>query len=260
MNDGRLVSVIMPTYQRGWIIERAIKSVLNQTYSNFELLVIDNGSTDDTLNKLKQFSDPRLKLLTESNRGASNARNHGLKLAKGELIAYLDTDNTWAPEYLEAMVEGMDNQAVMAYSGQNLLLVGDDMKIIGRRTRNQGYDPVALLKRNYIDLNCMMHIKGILNEIGGFDPTMTAREDWDLVLRIILTHPLQVRHIDQVFSNYYHFLPGANAKTSTNLSLPVSEQLNFYGVGAKDEERRRHVKLRMKQYAEKGFGLDTSYN
>lgn len=256
MNNDSLVSIIMPTHERGWIIERAINSVLGQTYTNFELIIVDNNSTDDTVEKIKQVSDDRIKLCIETRKGVSNARNCGLKSSKGKFIAYLDSDNTWAPEYLDTMVASMDEQVVLAYSGQNLLLVGRDMKVVGRRTRNQPYDPVALLKRNYIDLNCVIHKKHILKEIGGFDASMAAREDWDLILRTVLTYPLAIRHVDQIFSNYYHYLPEANANTNSNLSLPVSEQLNFYGIGAKDEERLEHLKLRMKQHANGDFGLD----
>ena len=103
------ISVIMPTFNRCYVVWKAINSVLKQTYPFFELLIIDDGSQDDTGRLVKEFSDPRIKYFrSEKNKGASAARNYGLKKAKAELIAYLDSDNAWYPEFLEAMNSAFD--------------------------------------------------------------------------------------------------------------------------------------------------------
>lgn len=100
-----LVSVVIPTYNRAHVIGRAIQSVLNQTYGNFELLIIDDGSTDDTKRIIAGFADERIRYLRhETNKGQNPARNTGVREAKGQYIAFLDSDCEWLPEFIEKML------------------------------------------------------------------------------------------------------------------------------------------------------------
>ena len=96
-----MVSVILPTYQRADRIERAIRSVLEQTFGNFELIVVDDGSTDDTESVVKAIRDDRIKYVKQMNAGACAARNAGLSLAKGRFVAFQDSDDAWKPRKLE---------------------------------------------------------------------------------------------------------------------------------------------------------------
>ncbi|HEY1775499.1 MAG TPA: glycosyltransferase family A protein [Solirubrobacteraceae bacterium] len=98
-------SVVMPTFNRGYVVWKAISSVLAQTLSSWELLVIDDGSTDNTSRVLEEFMDPRITVHRVSHGGPSRARNRGLELARGELVAYLDSDNWWEPTFLESFDE-----------------------------------------------------------------------------------------------------------------------------------------------------------
>ncbi len=92
--DNPLISVILPTYNRGYIVERAIKSVLNQTYKNLELIIVDDGSTDNTEEIVKSIEDKRIIFLKhKKNKGASSARNTGIKNSKGEYISFIDSDD-----------------------------------------------------------------------------------------------------------------------------------------------------------------------
>src|SRR5438067_1214020 len=95
-----LFSVIVPTYNRAYVLWRALLSVLAQTEPRWELLVVDDGSTDDTSRLLEEFRDPRIRVVTTPNRGPSAARNQGAQLAQARYLAYLDSDNTWRPEFL----------------------------------------------------------------------------------------------------------------------------------------------------------------
>ena len=100
-----MVSIIMPTYNRAHILPRAIESVLNQSYQNFELIIIDDGSSDDTYRVMKSYKDQRIRYIRYTeNYGQSHARNVGINMAKGEYIAFLDSDNEWIPSHLEARV------------------------------------------------------------------------------------------------------------------------------------------------------------
>ncbi len=105
MKDGPLVSVILPTYNRASLLVEAMESVLRQTYPHLELIVVDDGSTDDTAQQVHRFADPRIRYLRlDANRGVSHARNRGLQEARGELIAFQDSDDLWAPDKLARQV------------------------------------------------------------------------------------------------------------------------------------------------------------
>src|ERR1039457_5929793 len=103
MNDKVLVSVIMPTYNRGYVVGEAIESILNQTYDNIEVVVVDDGSTDNTQEKLKEYGD-RIRVVYQRNSGPAAARNRGIRAARGEIIAFLDSDDVWLPTILERQV------------------------------------------------------------------------------------------------------------------------------------------------------------
>lgn len=213
------VSIIMPTYNRGWIVGRAIDSVLAQSFKNFELVIVNDGSVDETDTVLERYTDKRIAVVkSEVNCGLSAARNLGLKNAKGELVAYLDSDNLWYHNYLEVMSEAFkDGNTVMAYSGQNLLLVGgakDNPKVLGRKTRNESFNPDRLLTYPYIDINSVVHTRALFDEVGYFDESVKVLEDWDLFLRITIAHPFGVRHIDQVMGEYYFLLPEVDTTLS----------------------------------------------
>lgn len=207
------VSIIMPTFNRGWIISRAIDSILAQSFQDFELVIVDDNSTDDTSNVVKRYSDKRIKYIkSDVNVGAAGARNVGLKQSNSEIIAYLDSDNLWYEKYLEVMVNSLENKGdnVMVYSGQNLLLAGGDKnntKILGMRTRNEKYDPYKMTKGNYIDINCVIHKRNVLDNLGYFDESLKTLEDWDLFVRIVIKYPFKVKHVDQILGEYYFYLP-----------------------------------------------------
>ena len=107
-----IVSVIIPTYNRAHLIDKAIKSVLNQTYQDFEIIVVDDGSTDNTNEVLKNFTDSRIHYIFHtSNLGVSAARNTGIKTSQGEYIALLDSDDDWLPEKLDKQVDVLQNES-----------------------------------------------------------------------------------------------------------------------------------------------------
>lgn len=104
LDEKDLVSVIIPTFNRQELLAQAIESVLNQVYVNFEVVVIDNMSDDQTLDRLSQLSDQRIKVVSEPRRGAASARNTGIRFARGNLLAFLDSDDLWTPEKLDVQV------------------------------------------------------------------------------------------------------------------------------------------------------------
>ena len=186
-SEEMLISIIMPTYNRRGVIGHAIKSVLNQTYHNWELIIIDDGSTDSTIEYLAEYNDPRIKVLKNTHKkGVCGARNSGLEIANGALIAYLDTDNTWDDNFLLLMANSiMDRPDVDAiYCAQNVYTFDlDSNNEILQYVRYAVYDHSIMKNRNYIDMNCYMHRKGLYEKCGGFDERLDRLVDWELIHR-----------------------------------------------------------------------------
>ncbi|MET0526898.1 MAG: glycosyltransferase, partial [Microvirga sp.] len=174
-----LVSIIMPTHNREATLGVAVASVLAQDYADWELLVIDDGSTDRTPEILRDFAaDPRIQAIRTENRGAASARNRGLAAAQGEYIAYLDSDNSWRPDFLRMMIvylEHSDYEA--AYSGVEVH--GKD----GISYLCREYSYAEMCSGNYIDLNSTVHRHDLYRKAGGFDESLRRTIDWDLFLR-----------------------------------------------------------------------------
>lgn len=197
-----LISIIMPTYNRKNIILNSINSVLNQTYPYFELIIIDDGSTDGTISFLNSIEDDRIKIFrNDENKGCSYSRNIGLKHAKGEIIMYLDSDNEWNSEYIKTMIGAFIElpDADALYSGQFLYRNFDSKPYA---FRFGSYNKPLLHNHNYIDLNCFCHKKYVLNEIGEFDESMSVLIDWDLILKI--SNIFKIYSVPVILSKYFN--------------------------------------------------------
>ena len=103
------VSVVIPLYNKGPYIKRALSSVIDQTFQDFEIIVVDDGSTDNGADVVRSFDDLRIRLIQQENAGVSVARNHGIDEAKAELIAFLDADDEWLPKFLETIIRMRNN-------------------------------------------------------------------------------------------------------------------------------------------------------
>ena len=183
-----LVSVIMPTHNRLGVLENAIASVQAQHDADWELIVVDDASDDGTAEYVRGLDDERINLVSlPENRGVAGARNAGLEAARGELIAYLDSDNTWHPDYLLVMAGALaDSDLDVAYCGQEIWRTTPSDGHPSRELEAVRFGPFnrALLEnRNYIDLNAVMHTAEILSRRGGFDEGLPRLVDWELLLR-----------------------------------------------------------------------------
>ena len=177
-----LVSIVMPAYNREATIAAAIGSVMEQTHERFELIVVDDGSTDATCAVVAPFlADPRVKLVKAPHGGVSAARNAGLAEAKGEIVAYLDSDNRWKAWFLDVMVRHLTvSGQTAAYCG---IALRDDLSHL-TGYRGDDFDWEACLTQNYVDLNAFCHRRDVLDEVGVFDTKLRRMVDWDLILRI----------------------------------------------------------------------------
>jgi glycosyltransferase involved in cell wall biosynthesis len=179
MKDRPLVSIVLPTRDRAALLPTAVASISAQTYDHWELWIVDDGSRDATASVVAGFlKDPRIRLLQTGGKGVAAARNAAMKQATGRLFAYLDSDNSWQPEYLEiAASHLLEHDLDLVYSA----LKAND----GWRTRYVGadFDYADLSHRNFIDINVMVNRRELYDRRGGCDEALRRMSDWDLVLR-----------------------------------------------------------------------------
>jgi Glycosyl transferase family 2 len=180
-----IVSVIMPTWNRAGIVGDAIRSVQAQYFADWELIVIDDGSSDETENVLASFAgDARIRYVKRSHAGPCIARNYGLSIARGSLVAYLDSDNLWYPGFLAAAVRVFVSRPDVdcAYGA----LISDVHKV---RILFEPFDRERLLAANFIDMSTFIHRRSLIERFGDFDAKTSGVEDWDLVLRYTVHAP-----------------------------------------------------------------------
>lgn len=182
-----LISVIIPAYNTQKTIQKTIESVLNQTFADFELLVIDDGSQDATLEVVERISDRRLKVFSYLNAGVSATRNRGLAKATGEFITFLDADDLWTPDKLQAQFEALqDNpQAAVAYSWTDYIDECDRFLYPGSHVTANGDVYPKLLLSDFLEngSNALIRREALI-DVGGFDESLCGPEDWDLFLRL----------------------------------------------------------------------------
>lgn len=188
MDQKPLISVIIPTYNREKLIERAVRSVLNQSYSKLEVIVVDDGSTDQTETIVKGIPDERVHFYKLSqNGGAGHARNEGVKLSNGEIIAFHDSDDEWRPEKLQRQMDYWQEhpEFSMVYCAYLCHLADGRTKRIPAEQREEleGDLFAPLLKRNIIGAPTILAIKKKFLECGGFDISYQSLEDWEFLLR-----------------------------------------------------------------------------
>ncbi len=189
------VSVIIPTYNRVQFITQAIDSVLSQTYQNFEIFVVDDGSTDNTKQALAPYKDKILYIYQE-NQGAAAARNTGINYAKGKYIAFLDSDDLWFPQKLEKQVEILDKNQDISVVYSNIIKIDENNKIIGRGSKGNrflsGYifHEVLLRKAACAFLQTMLVRKKCFEEVGYLDRELIVAEDRDMIVRLAKSYKM----------------------------------------------------------------------
>jgi glycosyltransferase involved in cell wall biosynthesis len=188
-----LVSVVLPTYNRRQRVRQAVDSVLAQCWGACEVIVVDDGSTDDTVAVLQTYGE-RIRVLRQANRGVSAARNMGIRAAGGELIALLDSDDYWLPGKLAAQVEFFQaNPAALICQTEEIWMRNGVRVNAGRRHRKLG----GLIFEKTLPLclispSAVMMRKKLLDEVGLFDESLPACEDYDLWLRVTWKYPVHL--------------------------------------------------------------------
>lgn len=199
------ISVVIPTYNRANFIDRAIKSVLRQTYQNLELIIVDDASIDNTVKVVKKNSDKRIKYIRhEKNKGAPAARNTGINLASGEYIAFLDSDDKWMLDKLNKQIqkfEKISNDYGVVYGGYAYVLEGDENNSSINHPRFKGDIFSNLLKHCYVGSPTPLVKKECFHKVGGFDEKLPSCQDWDMWLRISRYYKFD--YIPDIVANVY---------------------------------------------------------
>lgn len=183
-----LVSVIIPTYNRSRIVLRAIESVLHQTFTDYEIIVVDDASSDDTEEVITgRYGDKIIFIKKAENKGLATARNTGIQASRGVYIAHLDDDDEWLPEKLAAQVKLIRQNPSLGLVYCGYFKVKEDGTTESQvKPEKRGHIFEELLKQNYIvgSASAALIKKEVLHKAGLFDESLSACEDWDLWIRI----------------------------------------------------------------------------
>ncbi|WP_066379079.1 MULTISPECIES: glycosyltransferase family A protein [unclassified Anabaena] len=237
-----LVSVIIPAYNAAAFIERTLKSVLNQTYTNIEVIVVDDGSRDQTTDIVQSIvqKDARVRLLQQPNSGVAAARNLAIKYAQGEFIAPIDADDIWYPENLEKQVkcfQESDSSVGLVYAWSIVIDENDAPSGDFHVSEYQGEVYMALLYSNFLgNASSSLIRRSCLQRVGGYDSELKAKgcqgcEDWELYLRI--AEHYQVRVVPEFLIGYRQTI---NSMSHNYTSMINSQQFVLTAVQKKHPE------------------------
>lgn len=196
------ITVVIPTFNRAELLPRALASVHAQTLTNWECIIVDDGSTDDTGKVLKAaFRDERIRIVRTPNRGPSSARNTAIALAHAPLVAFLDSDDEHEPHHLATRV-------ALHESDPSLMLAYGGTRVVGDEWIRDFYDPTKLVHFSECTLTISFTFRTeFLRSLGGFDPAISFGEDADLRDRALRAAPSGVRRVSEVTSVWHREHP-----------------------------------------------------
>ncbi len=207
MKETPQIDIIIPTYNREKTIERAVRSVLGQTYDNIKVIIVDDGSTDGTEQIINSIEDSRIRYYKlKKNGGAGYARNEGVNLASAEFIAFHDSDDAWRPDKLEKQMAYWNNHPEFsmiycAYLSHHTDGGLAQMPYPGMPGELEGDVFYSLLARNSIGTPTMVLRRECFLECGGFDTSLKCLEDWEFALRF--AHDYLIGYVDEVLLDVY---------------------------------------------------------
>ena len=179
------VSVIIPAYNQGHYLGQAIRSVLDQTYPHFEVIVVDDGSTDSTREVVHSFTDARIRYVYQENRGLSAARNTGIRSASSPYVSFLDSDDLFLPDKLQLLVAESESEPGCGLIAGQAIPIDEQGNTIGKAfVEGLPADSADLLLGNPLHVGSVLVSRLWQDRVGFFDEDLRSYEDWDLWLRL----------------------------------------------------------------------------
>ncbi len=224
-----LVSVIITTYNRAGLLPKAIESVLAQTFQDFELIVVDDGSTDQTRQVVEAYRDARIRYLYQSNRGVSGALNTGFAAAQSEFITQLDSDDCWEPELLATLLPEFEGHPELGVVYARVQAMDDEGRplapILGAPGHYPGQVLASLLYGNFICTIAAILRKDCYLQVGRLDESLNGIEDLDIWIR--LAQITQFKFVNQVLAHYRVHTGRSTAKTSKSFATVVQRRFDL---------------------------------
>lgn len=246
------ISVVIPAYNAALYIERSVRSVMQQTYADWELIVVDDGSVDETAAIVASVDDPRVRVIRQQNGGVSAARNRGVQEAKNEWIAFLDADDEWLPEFLEFFV-----QAITAYPESVAVFSNLIDSATGRNRLPyppqkigplEDYFSFALQNRGLgMDASAVVVRRKAFEAVGGFPVGVRIGEDTDMWVRLAWSG--EVVCIPETLAIYYSDIPTSASNQPRARSLVYPELAHSYRRWLREGKIPHHLQANSRRYA-----------
>jgi glycosyltransferase involved in cell wall biosynthesis len=227
------VSVIMPAYNAEKYLAQSVESALSQTVDNIEIIIVDDGSSDNTLHIANSFGAP-VTVYSRENGGAAAARNFGVEKANGEWVAFLDADDLWEPNKLELQLESVHG---FSWSHTDSIFIGDghdgSVRASDLTPKYAGKVIPKLVVNNFVGTSTVLMKKDVYLKVGGFDESLRALQDWDFWLRLAAQYDLA--YVPEVLAQYR--VHAASTSRSARKTLPyhlevIARTFSVDGVGA----------------------------
>ena len=270
MNNSPLVSIVIPTYNHAPMLQRALATVIEQTYQNWNAIVVNNYSTDNTLEVVAQFNDPRIQCVNFRNNGVIGAsRNEGIALATGKYVAFLDSDDTWFTGKLEQCVEVLESGSDLVCHAEYWIDESGKSRLVAYGPSEAATHHNLIYKGNRISTSATVVRATLLKEVNGFDisPELISTEDYDLWIRLaaksnkfaFIDEPLGEyhRHDKNVSANIEKHLASelallakhfsANTRFENMIARRRRKALAYYGAGRSLHRTRKHL-LALQKY------------
>ena len=271
MNNSPLVSIVIPTYNHAPMLQRALATVVEQTYQNWNAIVVNNFSTDNTLEVVAAFNDPRIQCVNFRNNGVIGAsRNEGIALATGKYVAFLDSDDTWFPTKLEQCIEILESGSDLVCHAEFWIDESGKSRLVAYGPSEAATHHNLIYKGNRISTSATVVRTALLKEVHGFDvaPELISTEDYDLWIRLaaksdkfaFISEPLGEyhRHDNNVSANIEKHLAAelallakhfsANTRFENMVARRRRRALAYYGAGRSLHRTRKHF-LALQKYS-----------
>lgn len=232
------VSVVIVTYNKADTVAAAIESVLRQTYSDFELLVVDDGSTDDTASRMKAFG-PSVRYLPKENGGTGSARNLGIAQSQGRYVAFLDGDDLWLPRKLEIQMAAFEREPQILAVQCSAYCVDEKLQVIENRTCHPALDSLVdfLLFHNLPAFSSAVVIrKEALESVGGFGTDLVILSDWDMAIRLARVGTL--RSVPDPLVLYRHYPNNQSRDVGIHIDSGIRSLTRFFSDSTLDPKIR----------------------